>query len=305
MYHGVSRNNYNPPVWTQLSEEIFLTQIQFLKAHYKMLTLSQFLNTLNSPETFPERTALITFDDGLRNNYSIVYPILKEYSIPAAIFLTVNFIETDKILWFDELFLLLRKALSQEFPLSKFDFIDEKNLSIQNLSRIYLSTVEKFKKMSEPERNNYMKELKKYFNLHNKEMEDFRMLKWSQVAEMRQSGLVDFGVHSANHKILSTLTPGEWSGEIQEPKQKLSDILGCEIRSFCYPNGRPEVDFNEGHIDFLRECGYVTAFSTKPSLYCPVTGDVFQICRIPVGNDLTSHKSFFSLMTSGFWKLAQ
>ena len=31
----------------------------------------------------PEKPVLITFDDGYRSNYDLVYPILKEYSVKA------------------------------------------------------------------------------------------------------------------------------------------------------------------------------------------------------------------------------
>ena len=300
MYHGITSKRWDFPVWTQLPEDVFRRQLQFIKAHYNILSLSEAISALSDPSKFPERTALITFDDGLKNNYSIAFPLLKEYSVPATIFLPVNLIGTEKFLWVDELFLLLRESLIQGLSISDLGFIEIKELSKKNLWDIYFDTVERLKRIPELRRNDYMKEMRGHIKLNRNNLsEDFGMLTWNQVIEMKKSGLVDFGVHTANHRILSMLKADEWKKEIKEPKEKLSNILGNEVVSFCYPNGRPGVDFDEDHVRYLKECGYVCAFTTKESLFNPKKEDVFQIGRIPAGNDFTSHPSIFTINTSG------
>ena len=44
---------------------------------------------LAAGEPLPEKPILITFDDGYRSNYDLVYPILKEYSVKACISIIV------------------------------------------------------------------------------------------------------------------------------------------------------------------------------------------------------------------------
>ena len=117
--------------------------------------------------------------------------------------------------------------------------------------------------------------------------------------EMKESGLIDFGVHTANHRIVSELSKDEWEKEIVEPKAKLSQILDCEISSFCYPNGIPGKDFSRDHEDYLNKTGYICAFSTEESLNSR-NDDPFCLGRIPTGNDMTSDRDFFSLNASGF-----
>ena len=301
MYHGISKKVYDPPIWTQLPEDTFRRQLQYLKSHYKIISLSEAIMALSSRRKFPEPTALITFDDGYKNNYTIAFPILKEYSIPAAIFLTFNFIGTNKLLWVNELLLLLKQGMDQGFSISHLSFIPGKHIINKNFWEIYLYAVNAMKRMPELKRSYYLKELRKSIKLTKNEMfEDFSMLTWDHIIEMKESGLVDFGVHTANHKILSSLPQEEWADEIKMPKEKLSNMLGAEIEAFCYPNGRPEVDFNEDHVKYLRECGYVCAFTTESSLFNPTKGDTMQISRIPAGNDFSSYEPYFRLNTSGF-----
>ncbi len=300
MYHGITREKWDPSVWTQLPEDIFRRQLQFLKAHYNILSLSDFLSAMSSGQPFLERTALITFDDGLKNNYSVAFPLLKEYSVPATIFLSENLIGTKEFLWVDEFFLLLRESLIKSFCISDISLITEKELSKQNLWETYSNAVERLKRVPEVGRDNCMKGLRDHVKLNRDELsEDFGMLTWEQVLEMKQSGLVDFGVHTANHKILTMLTQNEWEEEIKEPKKRLSNILGNEVKAFCYPNGRAGVDFNKDHVSYLKECGYVCAFTTENSLFNPTDGDALGIGRIPAGNDFSSYEPYFRLSTSG------
>jgi peptidoglycan/xylan/chitin deacetylase (PgdA/CDA1 family) len=48
---------------------------------------------LNSNTHVPERSLVITFDDGWADNYTNVFPILKEYGLTATIFVVTGFIE--------------------------------------------------------------------------------------------------------------------------------------------------------------------------------------------------------------------
>jgi peptidoglycan/xylan/chitin deacetylase (PgdA/CDA1 family) len=207
MYHGISRTNYNPPVWTQLPEWIFREQLEYLKKYYNVLSMSQMIAILESNREFPERSAMVTFDDGLRNNYSIAYPILKEYSISATIFLTMDFIETERFFWFDELYFLVQQGVVQGYDFSKFGIIEKDFHENGDIWDVYLNHVERMKRMCEQEQKDIIEQLRREVKVNmNDFVEDFGMLKWDQIREMKESGLIDFGVHTATHRILSELT---------------------------------------------------------------------------------------------------
>ena len=302
-YHGITKKNWPIPVWSQLPEDIFRKQIQYVKDSYKILSLSEVFSALSSGAGLVERAAMVTFDDGLENNYSVAFPILMEYSVPATIFLTMDLIGTKEILWTDELFLLLFDAMVREIPIKQHLFFVEKEISAKNLLDIYWCETQRLKDMSAVRQKKHIRKLKTSVNSNpNKFEEDFKLLTWNQVLKMKQSGLVDFGVHTANHKILSLLSREEWEEEIKKPKEKLQKILNKQVIAFCYPNGRPGKDFNEIHAKYLKECGYFCAFTTESSLFCPIKGNEFYIGRIPAGNDFQSHRSNFKLTTSGLGK---
>lgn len=64
----------------------------YLKEHYAVIRLSDVIEHVRTGSTLPERAALVTFDDGYENNYSLAYPVFKELGLPFAVFPVADFI---------------------------------------------------------------------------------------------------------------------------------------------------------------------------------------------------------------------
>lgn len=63
------------------------TQIQALKEHgYEIMQCGEIVSRMLRGKPLPERHATISFDDGLRDHYTAVVPILAELEVPATFF---------------------------------------------------------------------------------------------------------------------------------------------------------------------------------------------------------------------------
>jgi peptidoglycan/xylan/chitin deacetylase (PgdA/CDA1 family) len=71
----------------------FLQQMQYLANEFNVLSLPQFHKLRLDCEKLPDKTVIVTFDDGYENNYQYAFPILAKYRLPATIFLTTAFID--------------------------------------------------------------------------------------------------------------------------------------------------------------------------------------------------------------------
>ncbi len=302
-YHGVCRREDCPPLFTQLPSDLFRDQLQFLAKNYNIISLDEVISCLREKKPFPKRSALVTFDDGYMNNYKVAFPLLKEFNIPATIFLTVDFMGSNNMLWFDELFLLVKQALSKEIDISVLAEIFDIRLSESTPATLYPTLSNALKKLAPEERFKRISALKEKMPLSSDDAmaENLKLLSWKQIREMSLSGLISFGVHTATHRILIELaSKQEFEREILRPKHKLSQKLGCEILSFCYPNGIPDIDFTDLHVKYLKQANYLCAFTGEQILNSP-GGDPFRLGRKLVGNDITSELSFFSLNLAGFF----
>ncbi len=300
MYHGVTNNDYDPPIWTQLPVAIFRQQLQFLAEQYHPVSLTDVIAAIKGESTLPDRAVLITFDDGLKNNYSVAFPHLLALKLPAAIFLTVDLIGSEEVFWFDELFFLLKEAAAQRISPSIPDLPALALLQKGQVWECYRILVESMKRSGLEKREQQMTSLRAEVQLDRVSLlADFGLLDWEDVSRMDQSGLIEFGVHTATHRILTELLDDEWEREIVIPKQTLENQLGKEIAAFCFPNGKPHDDFRTDQFKHLRKAGYSCAFTTENSLFEWTFGNGMSIGRVPAGNDATSEPQYFSCNASG------
>jgi peptidoglycan/xylan/chitin deacetylase (PgdA/CDA1 family) len=79
--------------WFYIPEETFIRQLRDLKSGgCKVLNHSQFLQCLENPASLPERSALITFDDGYRSMVTVVLPVLRRLGLPAVLFVPTDYV---------------------------------------------------------------------------------------------------------------------------------------------------------------------------------------------------------------------
>src|ERR1700674_510550 len=70
-------------------------QLQYmLKKGYNIISLSQCINCIKYGTPLPKKPLLLTFDDGYKNNFTELYPLLVKYKMKAAIFLVSDFIQS-------------------------------------------------------------------------------------------------------------------------------------------------------------------------------------------------------------------
>ncbi|WP_026840894.1 polysaccharide deacetylase family protein [Citrifermentans bremense] len=300
MYHGITDRRYHPPFWTQLPVEKFREQLAFLKRYYRVISLRDMVAALRKGAPLPERSALITFDDGFKNNFTVAFPALKELGLPASIFLTTSFIGSYRLLWFDELFLLIQEGAQRgiHLPLAGEKAMDHYQRG--ELWEAYSLCVETVKRLRMEAREPYLDQLRCLVPIdYPRWTDDIGALTWQDVRFMADSGIIDFGLHTASHRILTELEPWELEMELALPRDVFREQVGREAEAFCFPNGKPGLDFRPEHQSLLRDFGYLCAFSTESALFDWSRGNCMGISRVAAGNDGTSESRHFRLNASG------
>ena len=81
------------PTWFYIPEETFTKQLTFLREEsWTVIDLSSFLIGLDQPETLPERSVLITFDDAYRSIMGAALGCLRRFNFPAVLFVPSDYI---------------------------------------------------------------------------------------------------------------------------------------------------------------------------------------------------------------------
>ncbi len=92
MYHSISDRQ---DLFSAVSPEAFRKQMAYLAGKKcPVIPLAELVRRLRAHEPLGGSVAL-TFDDGYRDNYTTVFPLLKQYDFPATIFVTTDLIGKD------------------------------------------------------------------------------------------------------------------------------------------------------------------------------------------------------------------
>lgn len=95
MYHSIDYEKDNP---LRIPKEQFREQMKYLKDNgYTVLSLNELYNFFEKDEPVPEKSVVLTFDDGYVDNYVNAFPTLKEFGFTATIFIITNTVDTNNI----------------------------------------------------------------------------------------------------------------------------------------------------------------------------------------------------------------
>ncbi|HOW34969.1 MAG TPA: polysaccharide deacetylase family protein [Candidatus Omnitrophota bacterium] len=89
VYHSVGDPRPDRTVAVTLKN--FRKHMDYLKKHgYNVISLDELVVSIREKKKTPPRSVVITFDDGFDDNYLNAFPVLKEYSFPATIFVIAD-----------------------------------------------------------------------------------------------------------------------------------------------------------------------------------------------------------------------
>jgi peptidoglycan/xylan/chitin deacetylase (PgdA/CDA1 family) len=261
MYHGIIRSPLVVAEWCFVDEISFRRQIEYLKKHFEILSLSEAVEGMKNGG-IKRPTAVITFDDGYQNNFDVAFPILLKEKMPATIFLTTGLINTNDTVWHCRLNLAVSKTRRPNIEWNGF----ESDLSTLDLkAKASAAIQENLKGLPYPElmasMRNIILELDGDPDCPIEVGSPYRMLDTNAIAEMVASRLIEFGAHTHQHTILSRLSAEEQLNEIRRSVDAIHEFTGGPCRCFAYPNGHKQ-DYDSESMKHLKACGIHTAVTT-------------------------------------------
>jgi len=260
MFHAVVSQPFEVPNYCYLQRELYKQHLELIKRYYKVLPLSEAVLKMQAGE-LTEPTAVITFDDGFHNNYTLAFPELKRMRLPATVFVSTGFTDTDQTPWFCRVLRAVSetKNVSLDWNDSQHDLSGEAEKS--NTARVLMRQL---KQLPQKELESETDSIERLLGFEARRPVDsaspYRMLSSRAIREMADSGLVEFGGHTCSHSILSQLSVRDQQQEIQSSIDFLSNLLGRPCTLFAYPNGLFE-DYDGNSIECLQQAGVSTALT--------------------------------------------
>ncbi|GAB6038243.1 hypothetical protein JCM15519_28020 [Fundidesulfovibrio butyratiphilus] len=222
-----------------LEAATFARCIERLARAGRAVTMDEALAGCRPGGSFPPRSFAVTFDDGFENNLSVAAPILADFNIPAAIYVTTGFVEHNAMSWIDRIESVVEdvsaRALRVNWREEPFRLDDAQ-------SRVAFLMAVRDRVKNDPAcdadlfADALCAELGRPGRLSSDHPLD-RKLTWDQVRQARDSGLFTIGGHSHTHAILSHLSPRALDAELGACHDLLRERAGVDPTHYSYPEG--------------------------------------------------------------------
>lgn len=211
-----------------------------------------------SAGSLPTRPAMITFDDGYRDNFTVALPILRRHGVKACFFVATGFVD-GAAMFNDRILEALRRTSLLEIELPEAG-LGRLGLSDMTGRRAASALVIRAAKHCEPPRRDaIVSALERRCEV---DPPTGMMMNRSELVALRDAGMV-LGGHTRTHPILRVLDDESAWTEIAGGADDLESIVGERPSLFAYPNGKFGHDFGVREMAMVRDAGFVYAFTTQ------------------------------------------
>ena len=283
-YHRVwdigdeSRFPWDPELVSCGVEE-FAWQMRWIARHMDPVPLAELLDAQEGRGRLPQRAVVVTFDDGHRDNYTHAFPVLRETGVPATVFLSTDYMDSGRTFWFDRVAHQFHATVQAHVTLPSLG-LSFALAGTETRRRAADETLAAMKQVPEAVRLAALDELQEAAGVADG-APGSGALSWTEVADMRTSGLVAFGSHTASHPVLSRLDEARIRAELGRSRAELvtRDLGDADV--LAYPVGGDEA-YDERVVRIARECGYRLGISYTPGVSRFPFEDAFRVRRLHV-----------------------
>lgn len=254
-YHTVSDetlphiNNLYPIRDTKL----FLQDLDFLLEHYQPITINELYKIVSSGNNPLKPVFHLTFDDGLKEFYTIIVPILEEKKVPATVFVNTAFIDNKNMFYRYQVSLIIESIKALE----KKQLHDVSNLlGITTLKESAI--IDKLRTFNQNSRNKLI-QLSELLNLDFTEFLKTQQpyMTTRQIENLIKRGF-SIGSHGVMHPMFKLLSFNEQKNQVEGSFNMLNKNFKIKGTYFSFPFSDEGV--GKVFFEWFQEQGYMLSF---------------------------------------------
>lgn len=312
-YHYIREDFTAPyPSIFGVTPKQFRKQLEELAKYGKFISVAE-LEGYRMKE-FDANYFLITFDDGLKEQYELAKPILDEMGIPFICFINSSNFQEKEVSLVHKIHLLRSRLSSQEIlkALQEFSSIqlkeEEKILAILHYNydpeeTAVLKYLLNFK-MNIEQQQEFIDPLFRGFFNNEKVVADLYFTEEMLYKLQEQNAL---GSHSHHHLPLGQISTEELKAELEESQKFFCNSFGSSTKLISYPYGSAEASL--GIAAEVENAGYKIGFSMERAANVSLRKDSLLVARfdcndLPLGkNDIFKGADPFKNAATRKWQL--
>ncbi len=236
------------------TRKAFDRQLAHLVEKYQVVSMSEVLEAAARGARLPEKSVLITFDDGYRDFAEVAWPLLKARRLPVTLFVPTGYPDQPhQVFWWDRLFWAFLRTRCNPWT----DGTGRTFSLRSQAGRIsgYRAVSSWIKSLPHDEAMALVERICQELGEEQPAPSD--VLGWAELRRLADEG-VTIGAHTRTHPILTRLPDDRLREEIVGSQEDLDRNIGRVLPIFCYPDG----GHDERVLRLLRQEGFCLGFTT-------------------------------------------
>ncbi|WP_320821919.1 polysaccharide deacetylase family protein [Reinekea sp.] len=240
--------------------------LAYLRRHrYTGISIQDLVQALIENRPLPPRAVAFTLDDGFQEQAELALPLFERYRMPVTLFLATNMLDKQSWSWDYQLEFIVTGTAQRQVNIVLAATPLSAPLNDAVHKRQFIRTVRELLK-SQPINVTHaaIDHLARTLGVSVPSIAPlgYQAMTWDQ-ARALESKYIHFGPHTCNHIVLTQLSDAEARAEIAQSWQRLQDELSHPVPVFCYPTGRPQVDFGSREKRLVQQAGMIAALSSE------------------------------------------
>lgn len=271
MYHYVRPLEKSKLRYLEVQD--FQRQIDFFEERYGLVSREdweKFRKTGLKP-----KGALLTFDDGLKDHYRFVLPILIDRNLFGIFYTCTNPLKnlalsvhlTHYLLANIDVHTIWNELITRGLPKQYKQVFDYKS-QLAYLDQNHSDLEKDFKKLINysvvdiGQKDLLLEIFTEFTKLSQTQFVNIWNLNEQEILEISSHGF-EIGSHTCSHKLMTNLTDFEIDTELYDSKGILTESCNTDIKSFCFPYGGTR-SYNASILQKLHQHEYSESFSVNP-----------------------------------------
>jgi peptidoglycan/xylan/chitin deacetylase (PgdA/CDA1 family) len=295
MYHYVRDLPNTPlPRLKGMLTSTFRQQLRVLREYYELATLETALAFMQGTYTPARDLCLLTFDDGLKEHYTEVTPLLVEHGLQGVFFLITSCVQERRVVSVHMNHVLMATLDFAEYQQAFFQRLHTLTSLPAAMLQIDPHAAQRTYRWDTPEvatfkylfnfvltaevRDQVVHSLFTDYIAPEASFAPSWYVSWDEARAMQDAGMV-LGGHSHRHQPLAALSLVDLAQDVHTCQQLVQANLHPQLDwPFSYPYGKSDT-FNTHTIAYLRALGVTCAFCTEIGSNASGS-DLFAIRRI-------------------------
>jgi len=294
MYHFIRPASKRFPGFAAIEPAAFREQLRYILRHHTPIRLTDVADAVNGSTMLPPRPVVLTFDDGYREHYDRVFPLLAEHGIFGAFFAARSALVNRRVLGANKVQFVLAAAGNTDSIIESIDLAlgrsrvagtgsaAEYRARWWVPSRFDNAAVTYAKRMLQHGLPEDVREptldalFQRYVTSDEAAFAEELYFTAAEAREMRSAGM-EFGGHGDRHVPLPSLDGHAQALEIDASIDSL-ETIGAPRTPFLYCYVKGEHDATS--LALLRARGCTTAVTTREDLAHPTSDNLLTLPRL-------------------------